>query len=65
MNIVIIELGAGTSVATVRYKSEEIASKFDATLIRINPRDFQVPSGHISIPLGAKEGIEKIMNFCK
>ncbi len=65
MNIVIIELGAGTSVATVRYKSEEIANKFDATLIRINPRDFHVPSGHISIPLGAKEGIEKILNFCK
>ncbi len=58
--IVIVECGAGSSVPTVRYKSESVAASRNATLIRINPREYQVPHGHISIPLGAKEGIEKI-----
>ncbi|MFH1052169.1 MAG: Sir2 family NAD-dependent protein deacetylase [bacterium] len=61
--IVIVECGAGSSVPTVRYKSESVAASRNATLIRINPREYQVPHGHISIPLGAKEGIEKIFNL--
>jgi NAD-dependent SIR2 family protein deacetylase len=63
INIVIIELGAGEAVPTVRYKSESIARYPDATLIRINPRDYNVPSGNISIPLGSLEGIKKINNM--
>lgn len=58
--IVILEFGAGTAVATVRYQSENIAARYDATLIRINPRDYHVPSGNISIPLGALEGVTEI-----
>jgi len=62
LKLVIIELGAGTAVATVRYTSENIARQYRATLIRINPRDYPVPSGHISIPLGALEGIQTILD---
>jgi len=61
--IAIIELGAGTTVATVRYQSESLAENDNATLIRINPRDYYVPNGGISIPLGAKEGILKISHL--
>jgi hypothetical protein len=32
-----------------------------ATLIRINPRDYYVPAGHIAIEFGAEEGIRKIL----
>jgi NAD-dependent SIR2 family protein deacetylase len=58
--LVIIEMGAGTSVATVRYKSEQVASYYNGTLIRINPRDYQVPKNHISIPTGALEGLKML-----
>ncbi len=59
--LVIIEIGAGTAVPTVRLLSERVASSFDGTLIRINPRDFKVPSKRdISIPLGGLEGIKRI-----
>ncbi len=59
--LAIIEIGAGKAVPTVRLTSERIADRFDATLIRINPRDYDVPSKrHISIPLGGLEGIKKI-----
>jgi NAD-dependent SIR2 family protein deacetylase len=61
--IVIIEAGAGESVATVRRMSEDVARKYDASLIRINPRDYYIRGKGISIPLGAKEGIERIYDL--
>ena len=61
LKLVIVEIGAGHAVPTVRYRSERAALSLGGTLIRINPRDAEVPSGHISIPLGAAEGINSIM----
>lgn len=59
--LVIVEAGAGQAVSTVRNMSESIAARLEATLVRINPRDFDVPSKrHISIPLAALEGISRI-----
>ncbi len=57
----IIEIGAGKGVPTVRMFSEQAASRNGAKLIRINPMDFEVPNGHISLPLGGAEGIDIIM----
>ena len=57
----VIEAGAGEAVPTVRMQSEHLASHSDTVLIRINPRDFQVPAGNIPIALGAAEGISKIL----
>lgn len=58
--VAIIEMGAGKAIPTVRLNSEMLTQRLNATLIRINPRDYEVPQGHISIPLGAKEGVELI-----
>ena len=54
-------MGAGLAVPTVRYKSQQTANNINSTLIRINPRDYDVPKGAIGIPLGAKEGINRIL----
>ncbi len=62
-NGVIIELGAGKAVPTIRYLSEELAQNLDATLIRINPRDYEAPKGAFSISLGAKEALENINKY--
>lgn len=59
--LAVIELGAGTAVATVRYTSENIARAFNGRLIRINPRDYHVPQGHIGISLNAAEGIRRVV----
>ena len=59
--LVIIEIGAGEAIPTVRYKSELIASMDSAALIRINPRDYRVPAGHFGINAGGLEGINKIL----
>lgn len=61
--LLIVEIGAGLSVPTVRYKSEQIANLFEAKLVRINPVDYQVPFGHFSINMGAKDGIETLLKY--
>src|SRR5262245_19940815 len=48
----VIEIGAGTHVPTIRIECEEAGD----TLIRINPREPDVPAGGIALPLGALRG---------
>jgi NAD-dependent SIR2 family protein deacetylase len=61
MRLAIVEMGAGTAVATVRWKSEQVAQRTNGVLIRINPRDIQIPAGpHLALPLGAAAGIGAI-----
>ncbi len=60
MKLVVVEMGAGESVPTVRMKSESVVQMYGGTLVRINPRDYSVSPQHIGIPLGSAEGIEQI-----
>ncbi len=54
--IVAIELGAGTAIPSVRYECEDRGTR----LIRINPREAQVPEGGIGIELGAGEALGRL-----
>jgi hypothetical protein len=56
----VIELGAGGVIPTVRNTSEGVAQRLHSQLIRINPREVGVPSGHIGLPMDAAEGIRQI-----
>ena len=51
--LVVIECGAGQAVPTVRIACENIAARFGGTLVRINPREPDVPAGHVSLAMGA------------
>ncbi len=54
---VVIELGAGSSIPTVR----KVGQQANGPMIRINPREYQVPrSTDISLPVGALEGLQGI-----
>ncbi|BAF72005.1 SIR2 family NAD-dependent protein deacylase [Sulfurovum sp. NBC37-1] len=55
----IIEMGAGTAVATVRNTSEQIADRFDVPLIRINPRESF--GAQVELPMGALEALSNII----
>ena len=46
---VVVEIGAGTRVPTVRAASEQLAAAGRVPLIRINPRDFSGPANAISL----------------
>jgi NAD-dependent SIR2 family protein deacetylase len=56
LRLTVIELGVGTAIPTVRHECERRGGQ----LIRINPRDDDVPPGGIAIPLGAREGLQRI-----
>ncbi|MEM9280667.1 MAG: Sir2 family NAD-dependent protein deacetylase [Verrucomicrobiota bacterium] len=60
--LVILEFGAGTAVPTVRHFSESVSHLGpDIHLIRINPREPQVPRPQdLAFPMGALEAIESI-----
>jgi len=59
--LVVLEVGAGKSVPTVRLRSEQVAQTHSTSLIRINPRDFDVPAScDIGLPVGSREGINGI-----
>lgn len=66
---VVIELGAGTAIATVRNFSERTVRQYNGILIRINPVKPSVSRQQdISLALGAAEAlnaIEEIMNVPK
>jgi NAD-dependent SIR2 family protein deacetylase len=61
--VAVIEIGAGHAVPSVRLQSQSSFRKLKASFIRINPRDFEVPDGAISLPMGAKEGLERIVEL--
>jgi NAD-dependent SIR2 family protein deacetylase len=58
--VAVVEIGAGTAIPTVRHRSEDVAAEFAAALIRINPRESEVPSGGFELALNAAEGIRRI-----
>jgi NAD-dependent SIR2 family protein deacetylase len=58
--LVIVELGAGKAVPTVRITCEDIARRCRGTLIRINLREPDVPAGHLSLPRGALDALRAI-----
>jgi hypothetical protein len=61
LRLVIVEIGAGTAISTVRDFSEKTARRLSAALLRINPREPQVPPGGIAIPLGAEEALTQLL----
>ncbi len=62
LRMAIVEIGAGEAVATVRNLSGQAARNREATLIRINPRDYAVHREQdVSVPSGAAEAVAAIV----
>jgi NAD-dependent SIR2 family protein deacetylase len=58
---VVIEIGAGTAIPSVRHFSQQILHQLGGRLIRINPREPVVPSTHdAGLAMGAVEGLNAI-----
>lgn len=63
--LAVVEVGAGTAVPTVRLTSEHLLSAHgaeggEALLVRINPREPEVPAGHVAVPMGGLEALREI-----
>ena len=58
--LLVIECGAGSAVPTVRFQSEQLADRQDATVVRINVREPVIALPNISIPEPAGETLSRI-----
>jgi NAD-dependent SIR2 family protein deacetylase len=58
--LVVIEMGAGSAVPTIRHLSENLGSRQGVDVIRINPREPRIGGGHFSFAVGALEGLEQL-----
>jgi NAD-dependent SIR2 family protein deacetylase len=58
--LAVIELGAGTAVATIRWMTERLGRTPGSTVIRVNPREADIRPPHLSIATGALEAIRGI-----
>jgi NAD-dependent SIR2 family protein deacetylase len=57
---VVVELGAGTGVPTIRQLSEQLGRRAGTTVVRINPREPDIRAPHLSIVAGALAGLSGI-----
>ena len=64
LKAVVLEIGAGTSVGTVRANSEKFAKETNSSIIRVNPEYPQVPQQegvqHVSLKMDCLDGLDKI-----
>lgn len=59
--VVIVEIGAGMAIPSVRHNSHSLSHEYGARLIRINPREPQVPSSmDVGIDSGSLEALRGI-----
>lgn len=61
--LVVIEMGAGSAIPTIRHLSENLGSQPGVDVIRINPREPQIGGGHFSFNVGALEGLERLATY--
>ncbi|SHI61398.1 NAD-dependent protein deacetylase, SIR2 family [Malonomonas rubra DSM 5091] len=58
--LVVIEMGAGSAVPTIRNLSERLGHSNQTTVIRINPREPQIGAPHFSFSCGAVKALSGI-----
>ena len=58
--MVVVEMGAGTAIPTIRTLSERLGRRTGVTVIRINPREPWIDDPHLSIPDGALAGLQAV-----
>ncbi|MDQ0035115.1 NAD-dependent SIR2 family protein deacetylase [Variovorax boronicumulans] len=58
---VVVEIGAGTAIPSVRSFSHNVVRRHSGRLIRINPREFDVPTrDDVALPMGSVEALSLI-----
>ena len=56
----VVELGAGTSIPTIRNLSEGLGRRARVTVVRVNPREAWIDAPHLSIAEGAAAALRRI-----
>jgi len=59
-DLLVVEIGAGTAVPTIRFLSERLGRSPGAVVARVNPREADIRPPHLSVPAGALEALEAV-----
>jgi NAD-dependent SIR2 family protein deacetylase len=62
-DMVVVEMGAGTAIPTIRSLSERLGRRRGVTVVRINPREPWIDAPHLSFPEGALSALRAIGAF--
>ncbi len=57
---VVVEIGAGSAIPTIRYLSERLGQRAATRVIRVNPREPKIDPPHISLACDGLEGLQGI-----
>lgn len=60
--MVVVEMGAGSAIPTIRHLSEQLGQRRHASVFRINPREPQIRTPHFSFAGGAVEILSQIQD---
>jgi len=63
--LLVIEIGSGPHVQSIRKKTRMLGIKYDANIIRIDPKNFKIKEPHIGIEMGALAALSEIDEFIK
>ncbi|MDX2493909.1 MAG: Sir2 family NAD-dependent protein deacetylase [Desulfuromusa sp.] len=63
--MVVIEIGAGSAIPTIRHLSEQLGQQQQTNVLRINPREPQIRAPHFSFSGGAVEILSQIQDSLK
>lgn len=63
--VVVIELGAGKAIPTIRAASERLGSSHKGTVIRINLHEASIDPPHLSLPCTALDGLTALDDMLK
>jgi NAD-dependent SIR2 family protein deacetylase len=58
--LVVVEMGAGTAIPSIRWASENLGRRDGALVVRVNPREPAIAAPHLALPLGALEALDGI-----
>lgn len=58
--LLVLEIGAGTAVATIRLLTERLSGTPGARAVRVNPREADIRPPHLSVAAGALEALAAV-----
>jgi NAD-dependent SIR2 family protein deacetylase len=58
--LVVIEMGAGTALPSIRSLGEQLGHRPGCLVVRINPREPAIAPPHLALPVGAVAGLQAI-----
>ncbi len=59
-SILLLEIGSGPTIKTIRYHTNRLIRKYTAKAIRINLHHPEIPHPHVSLPFSALEALAQI-----